>query len=425
VLAAPALASLLTSAVKDPVVAEQQRELATFLLRFFVPQVVLYAIGAVATAALNARHSFAIPALAPIGNTVVIVAALFVFRIMAGTDRSLPLTTGEMVVLGLGGTLGVAAFVGIPAVSLRLSGFRMHYHFVGAWRDERVRRLIGLSAWASVQHAAAGVLLAAAIIVGGGVQGGVVAYQYAFVVFLAPYGILAQPILTTVLPSLARLAGTGDHAEMGRSVRRALGSMAIVTVPVSAACMALSIPIMRVLAFGHASDGNGVALLAAALASLAIGLLPYGCFLLLARTSYALGDSRTPAWAAAASAAVGAAVMVVGGSAVDGPGRLVVLGGAHSLSFALGSAWLALRLRPAVGTVVGPELLRPVVAAVVVGVGAWAAMTAWDPEGRVGSMVAVAVIGATGTALYLVLLRLMGGLPAGWRLPGRRRGRAA
>ena len=61
---------------------------------------------------------------------------------------------------------------------------------------------------------------------------------------------------------------------------------------------------MRLVAFGSAAK-TGPALLAAGVASLALGLYPYGAFLLLARSYYALGDSRTPAIVAIGSALLG------------------------------------------------------------------------------------------------------------------------
>jgi len=70
-------------------------------------------------------------------------------------------------------------------------------------------------------------------------------------------------------------------------------------------------------------------LLAAALASLGVGLFPYSMFLLLARALYALGDSRTPGVVSLVSAAVGVGVMVVSAALVDGTARLVWLGLGH------------------------------------------------------------------------------------------------
>lgn len=413
VLLAPHIAALLSSAVDDPGTAAAREELSTTLLRFFIPQVVLYAAGTVATALLHARNRFTAAAAAPIGNTVVLVAAMVAFRAVAGPDAGLELSTTETLLLGVGGTLGVTAFVAVPVVALHRSGFALRPRLRGAWGDQRVRQLLRLSGWAVLQHAGAGLLLAATMVVGGGVIGGVLAYQVAHVVFLAPYGILAQPILTTVLPRLAGEAAAGDRVGMGRSIGWALDAMATVTVPVAAACVALSLPVMSVLAFGRATEGAGVELLAAALASLAVGLFPYGAFLLLARAWYALGDSRTPALAAMASSAVGVGVMVVVGPATEGVGRLVVLGGAHSLTFLLGAVWLAARLRPVVGAGALPlaAIGRATALAAAGALGAWVVMEAWDPEGRPATVLALAVVTALAGGAYVAGLRATGGLP--------------
>src|SRR5438874_739391 len=155
------------------------------------------------------------------------------------------------------------------------------------------------------------VLLGAALVMGNQVAGGVVAYQFCFVAFLAPYAILAQPIHTSLLPELTVDAGNGDLASFADRLRWGLDGMSRLLLPVSAAYVALALPAMRVLAVGNSR--HDADLFAAVLASLGVGLFTYGTFLFFARASYALGDSRTPAIVAGGSALIGAAVMVVGG----------------------------------------------------------------------------------------------------------------
>lgn len=411
VLLSPLLARLLTTGVADPLIAAQQRELTTYLLRFFIPQVLLYAIGAVATAVLHARRRFALAAVAPIGNTVVVVAALGVFSAMAGSSPSLDLSAGERLCLALGGTLGVAAFVGVPAVGLWVTGFRMRLGVRRALGDREVRSLFRLSGWAALQHSGTGILLAAALITAGGVAGGVVAYQFAMVVFLAPYGVVSQPIHTAVLPRLASDVASGDSVAMRGALRWAADAMAVATLPIAAGLIALSLPIMRSLAFGEASRGDGPQLLGAALLGLAVGVPLYGGFLLLTRAAYAVGDSRTPALASLGSAAVGALAMVIAGSVYDGSGRLVAIGVAHSIAYGLGAVWLARRLRPRVGVVVDTAQLRPLAVSVAVGLGAWSAMRGWAPGGRADTVVALAIVLGAGAALYVLALGALGGLP--------------
>jgi len=422
IVLAPQVARFLTAGVADPAVAAEQRELATCLLRFFIPQVLLYAVGAVATALLHARGSFALTAMAPIGNTVVLVAAMIAFRAMAGDDPGLTLTDGERLCLALGGTLGVAAFLGIPAVGLHLTGFRWRLGARRAVRDDDIRRLLRLSGWAALQHSGTGILLVAAVVVSGGVAGGVVAYQLATVVFLAPYGILAQPIHTAVLPRLSADHAAGDTEGMHRALRWAVDALVVATVPVAAALVALSLPVMQVLAFGQAGRGDGPELLGAALAGLAVGIPVYGGFLLMTRAAYAIGDSRTPALASLSSAVVGAVGMIVVGAVVDGPGRLAAIGGAHSAAYLLGLVWLAVRLRPHVGTVFGIGQLRPVALAAGAGGVMWVALRAWSPDGRVVTLAAITAVTLVGGAAYVLGLRSLGALPgrapAGYRPVG-------
>ena len=114
----PLLARALTAAYPTSVAAEQ-RELVTYLLRFFVPQVLLYAAGTVATAVLYASRRFVVTAAAPIGNTVVMVACLVAFRAAAGPAPGFDLSSGERLLLAAAGTGGVVAFVGSAAGGLR------------------------------------------------------------------------------------------------------------------------------------------------------------------------------------------------------------------------------------------------------------------------------------------------------------------
>lgn len=409
---APALARLLTSGVSDPATAADQRELATFLLRFFIPQILLYALGAVSTAILQSRGRFALSAIAPIGNTVVLVASMIVFRSMAGPRPGLDLSGGERLVLALGGTLGVVAFVGVTAVGVWTSGFRFRFGVRRALHHGEVRQVLRLSGWAALQSSGVAILQGAALVAAGGLAGGVVAYQLAFVVFLAPYGILAQPIHTAVLPRLAAGVASGDLADMRSTLRWAVDAMAAVTLPVAALLAGLSTPVMAVLAFGGASRGDGPELLAAALGGLAVGVPAYGGFLLLTRASYALGDSRTPALAAITSAAVGSVGMLVAGATLEGPACLWAIAGAHSGAQALGTVWLARRLYPSVGNLLSRVQVRVLGAGTALGGATWLVSRNVEPGGRAATLAFVTVVALGGLALYGAGLRAMGALPA-------------
>ncbi len=404
---APQLAWLLASEVDDPEVAAQQQELATFLLRFFIPQVLLYAVGAVSTAVLHARRVFVLPAAAPIANTVVMVALLLVFRSVAGSDPGLDLTTGEQLLLAAAGTLGVAAFVAVPTLALRSSGFRFGLHVRGL--EPGARRLLRMGGWATLQHSSAAILLGAAIVVGGGVEGGVVAFQVGWFFFLGPYGVIAQPIQTALLPELVADRSTGDEEGFAASVGWSLDAMGVLLLPISAAFVALAGPLADLIAFGEARSGDGVELIAAALASLGLGLLPYGAYLMLARAWYARGDSRTPALVASATAVLGVLFMVGVASSADGTGLVAGLGLGHGLAFALAALVLAVGLRRDVGCSIWPRhLLAAAALSVAVGFGMWAVFESLAPEGRVASAITLTMTLALFGLAYLGIARALG-----------------
>ncbi len=403
IIAAPWISELLTRGVTEPQKAAQQQELSTLLLRWFIPQVMLYAVGAVAVAVLYAKRKLTITAIAPIGYTVVTVLTMLVFRAVTGPDPTVDLTTNEALILAIGGTLGVAAFVGIPTVAVWRSGFRLIPRL--GRHDADVRRVVRLSGWAVFQHTMVGLLLGAAIVVGNSVKGGTVAYQVAFVFFLAPYAILAQPVHTAILSDLAREAD--EPSAFARSLRWALDNIVLLIVPVSALLMALAYPLMRVVAFGGAAKGDGAQLLAAGLASLAFGLVAYSAFLMFARSYYALGNSRVPALVALVSGLIGMVVMVVGGRAFDGSATVGMLGIGHSIAYVVGAFALGIGLHRRTGASMWPPALIPAVAiAAPIGVVCWLVGAAVEPQSRLLTALLVVGLGLAGLGAYLLGLRV-------------------
>src|SRR5439155_6259291 len=92
--------------------AEAERALASFFLKWFMPQIVFYGLGAgIATGLLNAHRRFAVPMFAPILNNLIVTATFFVFAAMArhGTVTPSGITGPEKLVLAIGTTLGVVA----------------------------------------------------------------------------------------------------------------------------------------------------------------------------------------------------------------------------------------------------------------------------------------------------------------------------
>ena len=83
--------------------------LATTFMRWFLPQIVFYGIGATIGAILNIRGRFAAPTLAPVLNNLVVIAMAVTFIFLPGPRPPTlhGITQTQITLLGAGTTLGV------------------------------------------------------------------------------------------------------------------------------------------------------------------------------------------------------------------------------------------------------------------------------------------------------------------------------
>ena len=147
VLLAPYIVDIYTLRVTGPGRVEQQ-ELATKLLRLFMPQILFYGFVALATALLHARRRFAAAAFAPILNNAVVIALFLALpRIVDGplTVRRINNDSGLVLLLGLGTTAGIAAMA--LALVPALWGARVRLRFLPSLRHAAVRVVFRLSGW--------------------------------------------------------------------------------------------------------------------------------------------------------------------------------------------------------------------------------------------------------------------------------------
>ena len=399
-LARPLIMRLLTLEVADPAVRDQEVALGSFLLVLFLPQVLLYAIGAVATGLLHGARRFAAPAFAPVANNVVVIATMVLFWAVHGSGPGLDLSTGPRLVLGLGTTAGVLAMTLVPVVALSRSGLRLRPRLDLA--APGLRRLGRDGLWAAGMVALSQVLLVTTLVLANRVEGGVVAYHIAFQVFLLPFALLAHPVVTALYPRLSSAASARAWPRFAEVARRGSAVLAFLTLPAAALAVALAVPGLRLLRLG-ALDAEGAELVAGLLAAYALGLVGYAVFQLLVRAFYAAGDTRTPTLVALAVAVGGSLTMVAGYGWASGDGRLSAIGYGHSAAFLAGAGALALLLRRRMRERWGlaSPLLRSLACAVVAG-GVASVLVAVLPDGgRAAAAVTVVLAGGAGAAVYL------------------------
>jgi putative peptidoglycan lipid II flippase len=378
---------------------EAERQLATFFLKWFMPQIVFYGLGAgVATGLLNANRRFAAPMFAPILNNLIATATFFVFAALPGPEGSIDITTPQKFVLAVGTTLGVAVMSLALWPSLRRMGFRWRWSL--DLKDPGLRQILRLAGWTLVYVMVNQIGYLVVIVLASGRQGGVTAYQSAFIFFQLPYAIFAVSINTALLPSLSSRWADGDRDTFRAQVVQGIRGTAFIVVPAAFGYLALSVPIVRLLLQHGVASGQSTKLLADVLELFSLGLLSFCVFQLFLRAFYAMQDTRTPAIINLFAVGLNTAVNFIYYRYLKVEG--LALGHATAYTFAAIVATIVLRRR--LGGLEGRRL-APALAQILL---------AGAATGGVSWLVARGVGGWLGTAtLGPQLLQVLGGTVAG------------
>jgi putative peptidoglycan lipid II flippase len=345
---APAIVDVYTSRLPAGPATDAERSLATFFLRWFMPQIVFYGLGAVATGLLNAHRRFAAPMFAPILNNLIVIATMVLFA-------ALPAPAGggvselQRYVLAIGTTLGVVAMTVALLPSLRRTGFRFRWRW--SWRSEAVRRIAHLAAWVFVYVLVNQIGLIVIIVLATG-DNAYTVYSSAFIFFQLPHAIFAVSIMTALLPALSGFWANGETAEFRGLLARGLRWTAFVVIPAALGYIALAGPIVRLL-LQHGQSATSAELVADVLRFFAIGLFSFSAFQLLLRAFYATQDSRTPALVNVACVAINTAANILFFQLLGVKG--LALG--HATAYTFGAIVLALLIRRRIGGLAGRQVI--------------------------------------------------------------------
>lgn len=277
--------------------AGPRRELTTIFATLLLPEIFFYGLGAMFIAILNIRHSYKAGAWSPVLNNVIMIVTIAVFWALPGpmTLRPESITTPQIVVLGVGTTLGIAAQALVLIPSLRRVGFHWQWRFRGRPEDAgRLREVGVLGGWvlAYVVVSQIGVSVIQKV---GNTNNGFSVFTNADLLFQMPYGILVVSLLTAIMPRLSRAALREDNEAVIEDLGLGARLSAIGMLPITAGLIALG-PAMAVTLFAHGetslSDGR---LIGTALAWSAFGLFPFALVMLQLRVFYAMRDGKTPA----------------------------------------------------------------------------------------------------------------------------------
>ncbi len=278
-------------------------EIAIAFTRLCLPQIFFYGLFTMLSQVLNSRGHFAMPMFAPIVNNLLVIGMALGFLYVAGDAVTIDtITSGEVLWLGVGTTLGVVlqALVLIPVLGRVGYRYRAKFDF----RGYGLRKTAGLAGWtlalvlanqlafivitrlatsANVQAADAGV-----------VAQGLTTYQKAYLVFILPHSVITVSIVTALLPRLSRSAAEGRLADVADGISNGARLLAALIVPCAAMLVVFGPMITTVLFNFGAGSGPAATYTGVVVTGFALGLLPFSTFYLLLRGWYSVEDTRTP-----------------------------------------------------------------------------------------------------------------------------------
>ncbi len=393
------LAPVLAAAIV-PGFSEEARATTARLSRVLFLMTGLVILSSWGLGVLSAHRRFFLPYAAPTLWSAAQIAGLVVLGSALGV-RGEPLAMG-LALAALGGA-GLQVIAMAPAVHRILGRLRPRLDGKDPSLREATRRLPAAVLGRGVIQLAGLVDAALVSLTGPGAQA---AFQYAQTIYLLPLSLLGAGEAAALLPAMASDSAEGDRGQLRARLGAAMGRVAALAIPATAALVVFGGEMLRVLLQSGAFDAAATARVRVLLAGYAFALLGNAWGRVLTAASHALGDTRAPARYAMAR-------VLAGGAAA-----LLLMRRYDALGVVLGSVVAAWVETIALGAKLSRELgglglsTRVVVGSV--------AITA----ASVGSAVAVrhalsATLAASSAGAVLVLLVFGGlflGLTAGWRV---------
>jgi putative peptidoglycan lipid II flippase len=301
----------------------------------------------------------------PVINNIVVILILLMYVAVAGLGRSTAtITSGQILLLGIGTTLGVIAQTAALIPSLLRCGFRPRPTF--GFRRAEVAEIGRMAGWLSGYVITTQVTFFTTVRIANTASvhapgAGFAAYTYAYQLFQMPYAIIGISVITALLPRMAAHAAGRRYSRVRADFSTGIRLSAVIVVPSSLLLAVIGGPLAQML-FGHGSTSVANAnYIGEVFAVFSLGLVPYMTFQLLLRVFYSLHDSRTPCFIGVATMAVNVTINVIALNVL--PAHRVVLGLAagYCVAYLVGAvlAWRLLLRR--VGSLDGRAITRSLV----------------------------------------------------------------
>ncbi|WP_228478404.1 murein biosynthesis integral membrane protein MurJ [Thermophilibacter immobilis] len=278
-------------------------DLTVYFFRFFVIEVVLYALSSIFSGVLNAERDYFWGQAAPIFNNFVTTASFFAYAFLAPSSPELAL-----VILALGNPLGVAIQVLLQIGPMRRHGIRLRLHI--DLRDPLLKETlkIGIPSLAVVvaSFVTQSVQSTASLSV---VATGASITYYARLWYTLPYSILTVPITTAMFTELSDSWAREDLPAFRRGVSSGVSQILFFMIPFMLYLAVFSTPLISVLAAGKFTP-EALTMTASYLAVYALSLPFYAVYMYLQKVASSMRRMALCAWANAIAAVVQVAALL-------------------------------------------------------------------------------------------------------------------
>ena len=262
------------------------RQLATGLTAAIMPSVLFMSLAGVLGGILNGNDIFWAPALGPALMNIVMITSALVVCLRFGIYG-----------LAVGTVVGACLYAMVQIPALRRTGFV--YSLALSYRDPAVRRVVS-AMWPVLLTS--GIIHVYAMIdlrFGSGLTAGsITALNYARKLINLPQALFVTAVTTAIFPTLSRLVVEGKKAEMSLILQKGVRAILLPAIPGAMGLLVLRVPVVTLLFQRGAFDSKATIMTADALRYFTLALVGLCLHLPLTRGFFALGDLKTPFWAA-------------------------------------------------------------------------------------------------------------------------------
>ncbi|MBM3720639.1 MAG: murein biosynthesis integral membrane protein MurJ [Actinobacteria bacterium] len=337
-IAAPLLVSLYA-----PTFDGRARDITIAFTLYCLPQILFYGLFGILGQVTNAKERFGPMMWSPIANNLAVIL-LFGYFLTVVDDLSVgTITDQQVLILGVGTTLGIAIQSLLLLPYIKGSGLTLKLRF--DWRNSGLGKSLRLGSWTllSVLASQIGFLITVNLATRSGLSAinsgieygaGYTPYANAYLILMLPHSIATISIVTAILPKLSQYVIDKKVDAFSSDISHALRLVAIISVPAAFVFFAFGTLIGKSLFFGV--DETSAEFLGKVLAGFAFGAIPLSMNLVGIRALNAFENTKYQFVSTLITNLVAVALSLVAFTALESEEVVIGLAVAFALSYWVG-----------------------------------------------------------------------------------------